>query len=400
MSPLPANASVIEGSEAVAQAVRACRPQVISAYPISPQTHIVEGLAKMVADGKLNCEYVRVESEFSAASVLTGASAVGARSYTASSSQGLLLMTEVLYASVGQRLPFVITGVNRSISAPISIQIDQRDTMSLRDSGMIQLYVESSQEAYDTHVAAFKIAEDHQVLLPVMVCMDGWVLTHSYEPVSPIAQDKVDAFLPPFKPENYLDPAEPKTWGSYAEADIQMEINYSVHDAMLRAKGRMKEVFAELGAITGRDHGGLIEAYRCDDAEVVFIALGSVCGTIKDAVDDLRARGQKVGLIKIRCYRPFPYEDILKALQGAKAAAVMETGFSMGSEGPIGMDLKAKLCDRPGVPMVIDFIAGLGGREVNKDTVAKVAQEAERIASSQKSLDEPMWIDLNRDILP
>ena len=400
MSPVPANAKVIEGSEAVAQAVRACRPEVISAYPISPQTHIVEGLAKMVADGKTKAEYVRVESEFSAASVLAGASAAGARSYSASSSQGLLLMTEVLYASVGQRLPFVLTGVNRSISAPISIQIDQRDTMSLRDSGMIQLYVESSQEAYDAHVAAFKIAEDPDILLPVMVCMDGWVLTHSYEPVNTIEQSAVDAFLPPFSPANFLDPAQPKTWGSYSEADIQMEINYSVHDAMLRAKSRMKEIFAELSGISGRDHGGLIEAYRCDDAEVVLIALGSVCGTIKDAVDDLRAAGQKVGLIKIRCYRPFPYEDIMQALKGAKIAAVMEASFSMGSAGSIALDLKGKLCNRSDMPMVVDFIAGLGGREVNKDTVATVVDLARQTRAGGEPPLEPIWIDLNRKILP
>ncbi|MGB9436653.1 MAG: transketolase C-terminal domain-containing protein [Desulfobacterales bacterium] len=400
MSPIPANATITEGSEAVAQAVRACRPEVISAFPISPQTHIVEGLARMAADGSIDSEYVRVESEFSAASVLAGASAAGARSYSASSSQGLLLMTEVLYASVGQRLPFVITGVNRSISAPISIQIDQRDTMSLRDSGMIQLYVESSQEAYDTHVAAFKIAEDPDILLPVMVCMDGWVLTHSYELVSTIEQEAVDAFLPAYNPPNFLDPADPKTWGSYSEADVQMEINYSVHDAMQKAKSRMKDVFAELAGICGRDHGGLIEAYRCDDAEVVLIALGSVCGTIKDAIDDLRATGQKVGLIKIRCYRPFPYEEILEALNGAKVAAVMEASFSMGSEGSIGLDLKAKLCNRPDAPMVVDFIAGLGGREVNKDTVATVVGKARQIADGGRPLDEPMWIDLNRDILP
>jgi pyruvate ferredoxin oxidoreductase alpha subunit len=400
MSPIPANATITEGSEAVAQAVRACRPEVISAFPISPQTHIVEGLARMAADGSIDSEYVRVESEFSAASVLAGASAAGARSYSASSSQGLLLMTEVLYASVGQRLPFVITGVNRSISAPISIQIDQRDTMSLRDSGMIQLYVESSQEAYDTHVAAFKIAEDPDILLPVMVCMDGWVLTHSYELVSTIEQEAVDAFLPAYNPPNFLDPADPKTWGSYSEADVQMEINYSVHDAMQKAKSRMKDVFAELAGICGRDHGGLIEAYRCDDAEVVLIALGSVCGTIKDAIDDLRATGQKVGLIKIRCYRPFPYEEILETLNGAKVAAVMEASFSMGSEGSIGLDLKAKLCNRPDAPMVVDFITGLGGREVNKDTVATVVGKARQIADGGRPLDEPMWIDLNRDILP
>ncbi len=400
MSPVPKNAKVIEGSEAVAQAVRVCRPEVISAYPISPQTHIVEGLAKMVADGMLGSEYVRVDSEFSAASVLAGASAAGARSYSASSSQGLLLMTEVLYASVGERLPFVMTGVNRSISAPISIQIDQRDTMSLRDSGMIQLYVESSQEAYDTHIAAFKIAEDPDILLPVMVCMDGWVLTHSYEPVSTIEQEAVDAFLPPFNPVNYLTPDDPKTWGSYAEADMQMEINYSVHDAMQKSKKRMARVFGEMAGISGRDHGGLIEAYRCDDAEVILMALGSVCGTIKDAVDALREKGRKVGLIKIRCYRPFPYEDILQTVKGCSVVAVMDASFSMGSEGPIGLDLKAKLCNQPGAPMVVDFIAGLGGREVNKDTVVKVVERATEIAGSGQPLAEPEWVDLNRGILP
>ena len=191
----------------------ACRPEVISAYPISPQTHIVEALARMVANGQLNSQYVRVESEFSAASVLAGASAAGSRAYTASSSQGLLLMTEVLYASVGQRLPLVLTGVNRAISSPISIQIDQRDSMSLRDSGMIQLYAESAQEAHDLHLAAFKIAEDRDVLLPVMVCMDGWVLTHAYEPVTFVDQAAVDAFLPPFNPPNFLDPARAQDLG-------------------------------------------------------------------------------------------------------------------------------------------------------------------------------------------
>jgi len=400
MAPVPRNAQVIEGSEAVAQAVAVCRPEVISAYPISPQTHIVEALARLVADGRLASEYVRVESEFSAASVLAGASATGARSYTASSSQGLLLMTEVLYASVGQRLPFVLTGVNRSVSSPISIQIDQRDTMSLRDAGMIQLYVESSQEAYDAHVAAFKIAEDPRILLPVMVCMDGWVLTHSYEPVDFIDQAAVDAFLPPFKPVNFLDPSQPKTWGSYAEPDIQMEINYSVHDAMLYAKQRIKDVFAELSRISGRDYGGLIEAYRCQDAEVILIALGSVCGTIKDGIDELRDRGQKVGLIKIRCYRPFPYEDILETIRPAKVVGVMEANFSMGSEGAIGLDLKAKLCNRPGAPLVIDFITGLGGREVNKDTVAQVAAKAREFAAAGQPLAEAYWVDLNRELLP
>ncbi len=391
---------VVEGSEAVALAVEACRPQVIPSYPISPQTHIVERLAKMVADGELEAEYIRVDSEFSAASVISGSSAAASRSYTASSSQGLLLMTEVLYASAGLRLPFVITGVNRSVSAPISIQVDHQDTISLRDSGVIQFYVESTQEAYDTHIAAFKVAEDTSILLPVMVCMDGWILTHSYEQVSFMEQEEVDRFLPPFQPVNFLDVNDPKSWGSYADDDVLMEFRYSIHEAMQHGKERIKEVFSELARITGRDHGGLIEAYRTEGAEVILVAMGSMVGTAKDAVDKLRSDGRKVGLIKIRCYRPFPYEDIWETIKGAKAVAVMEANVSMGSEGAVGMDLKAKLSGKADVPLVIDFIAGLGGREVNEGTIDEIVKKAEEVLNSGLPLQESHWVGLNPTILP
>lgn len=391
---------VLEGSESVALAVRACRPHVISAYPISPQTHIVEALARLVADGELESQYVRVESEFSAASVISGAAAAGSRAYTASSSQGLLLMTEVLYASAGMRLPFVITGVNRAVSAPISIQVDQQDTVSLRDSGVIQFYVESSQEAYDTHIAAFKIAEDPGILLPVMVCMDGWILTHSYERVSFLEQEIVDRFLPLFKPIHFLDVENPKTWGSYAEENILMELKYSIQNAMQEGKTRIKGIFSELVKLTGRDHGGLIEAYHTRNAELILVTMGSVTGTAKEAVDVMRAEGVNVGLIKIRCYRPFPYEDILNAISGARLVVVMETNFSLGSEGAVGMDLKAKLCGMPGAPMVLDFIAGLGGREVNISTIREMVKEAEKIYESGLPSKEPYWVGLNPAILP
>lgn len=391
---------VVEGSEAVALAVKACRPQVIPSYPISPQTHIVERLAKMVADGELEAEYIRVDSEFSAASVISGSSAAASRSYTASSSQGLLLMTEVLYASAGLRLPFVITGVNRSVSAPISIQVDHQDTISLRDSGVIQFYVESTQEAYDTHIAAFKVAEDTSILLPVMVCMDGWILTHSYEQVSFMEQEEVDRFLPPFQPVNFLDVNDPKSWGSYADDDVLMEFRYSIHEAMQHGKERIKEVFSELARITGRDHGGLIEAYRTEGAEVILVAMGSMVGTAKDAVDKLRSDGRKVGLIKIRCYRPFPYEDIWETIKDAKVVAVMEANVSMGSEGAVGMDLKAKLSGKADAPLVIDFIAGLGGREVNEGTIDEIVKKAEEVLNSGLSLQESHWVGLNPTILP
>ncbi len=395
-----AGVEVVEGSEAVALAVKACRPQVISAYPISPQTHIVERLAKFAADGELDAKYVRAESEFSAASVLGGASAAGSRSYTASSSQGLLLMTEVLYASAGLRLPFVLTAVNRAVSAPISIQVDQQDSISLRDCGVIQIYVESTQEAYDTHIAAFKIAEHPRILLPVMVCMDGWILTHSYERVSFLEQGEIDRFLPPFRPPHFLDVNDPKTWGSYADDDVLMELKYSIHEAMQSGKERIKQIFAELAEVTGRDHGGLIEEYRTQDAEVILVMMGSVVGTAKDAVDELRANGEKVGLVKIRCYRPFPYEDIWEAIRDAKVIAVVEANFSMGSEGAVGLDLKAKLCGRPGAPLVVDFIAGLGGREVNQATIRKIVRTAGEVMESGLPLPDSCWVDLNPDIMP
>jgi pyruvate ferredoxin oxidoreductase alpha subunit len=394
------NIQVVEGSEAVALAVKACRPHVISSYPISPQTHIVEALARMVADGEIDAQYVKAESEFSAASVLAGASAAGSRSYTASSSQGLLLMTEVLYASAGMRLPFVITGVNRSISAPINIQVDHQDSMSLRDAGLIQFYVESCQEAYDLHLAAFKIAEDPKIMLPVMVCMDGWVLTHSYERVTFVEQAAVDKFLPPFKPEHYLNPEDPKTWGSYAESDVMMEFKYAIHKAMVEGKPRIKKILDEVSDLTGRDNSGLIESYRTGDADVILVALGSVAGTVKDAVDDLQTAGRKVGLIKIRCYRPFPYEEILQAVKGAKVVAVMDASFSMGSEGAVGLDLKAKLFGTPDAPMVIDFIAGLGGREINAKTIDRLVDRAEALHRSGRVPAEAEWVDLNSAIVP
>lgn len=390
---------VVEGSEAVALAVKACKPQVISAYPISPQTHIVEILAQMVADGELGSEFVRVESEFSAASVVAGASAAGSRSYTASASQGLLLMTEVLYASAGMRLPFVLTGVNRSISAPINIQVDHQDTISLRDSGVIQFYVENPQEAYDMHLAAFKIAEDSQFLLPVMICMDGWVLTHCYERVEFVDQQTVDNFLPLFMPENCLDPVDPQTWGSYAEADVLMEFKYAVHKAMEEGKPRIKQILDELSDLTGRDNRGLIEAYRTDDAEIILVAMGSVVGTLKEAVDELRDAGKKVGLVKIRCYRPFPHEDIWKAVEGSKLVCILDANFSMGSEGAISMDLKAKLYPRPQSPAVINFVAGLGGREINIETIKKIVARGESLNHSKPVLLEPEWVDLNHGIL-
>ncbi|MCK5552580.1 MAG: pyruvate ferredoxin oxidoreductase, partial [Deltaproteobacteria bacterium] len=349
---------IFEGSMAVALAVKACKPGVISAYPISPQTHIVEALAKMVANGELNAQYVLSDSEFSAASIVYGASAAGVRSYTASSSQGLLLMTEVIYNAAGTRLPLVLTGVNRAISAPISIQVDHQDTLSLRDSGLIQFYAESVQEAYDMHIQAFRIAEDPDILLPVMICMDGWVLTHSYEPVELIDQKAIDTFLPPYRPLHYLNPEHPLTFGSYAEDDVLMELKYMIQGAMEKAKGKIGNISSDFLRITGHPGAGLIETYQTEQADIILVGMGSMVGTMKEAVDAMRADGLSVGLVKISCYRPFPAEAILESCQDMQAVAVLDRGFSMGSEGPLSLDVKAALSNLE-KPHIFSFIAGL-----------------------------------------
>jgi pyruvate ferredoxin oxidoreductase alpha subunit len=389
---------IFEGSMAVARAVKACEPGVISAYPISPQTHIVEALAKMVADGELNSQYVLADSEFSAASIVYGASATGIRSYTASSSQGLLLMTEVIYNAAGTRLPMVITGVNRALSAPISIQVDHQDTLSLRDSGLIQFYAESAQEAYDMHIQAFRIAEDPDILLPVMICMDGWVLTHSYEPVQLLDQKSIATFLPPYRPVHYLDPQNPLTFGSYAEDDVLMELKYMIQAAMDRAKGKIGEISSDFHRITGHPGEGLIETYGTEQADTILVGMGSMVGTMKEAVDAMRADGLSVGLVKVRCYRPFPAEDILKSCQNAQAVAVLDRGFSMGSEGPLSLDLKAALSNLE-KPRIFSFIAGLAGREVTTETIRKIAVETMEATKSRRISRGSQWVDLNRSIL-
>lgn len=368
--------SVLEGSMAVTQAVKACRPAVIAAYPITPQTHIVEYLAQLVADGELNTEYVRVDSEFSAASVIGGASATGVRAYTASSSQGLLLMTEVIYYLAGTRLPIVITGTNRGLSAPISLQPEHHDSQSLRDSGLIQIYVESAQEAYDAHIQAFKIAEDHRVLLPVIVCLDGYILTHVFEPVTIFDQAAIDAFLPAYNPIHYLTPENPMTFGSIADETNALEFHYMLQDAMQNAKSVIESVADEYKNTFGHYFGGLIDCYQTDDAEIILVAMGSTVGTLREAVDELRREGTNVGLVKIRCFRPFPGDELCQAVKGASAVAVLDRALSMGSQGILASDVKAALYDAPHRPIVLGELAGYGGREVTLDTARYIVDRA------------------------
>jgi pyruvate ferredoxin oxidoreductase alpha subunit len=354
---------MIEGSRAVAEAVGLCRPGVISAYPITPQTHIVEELSQLVADGEINAEYVRVESEHSAASVCLGAVAAGSRAYSATTSQGLMLMAEVLFNIAGMRMPMVITGVNRALSAPLSIWNDQQDTMAIRDSGWIQLYGENCQEVLDMHFQAFKISEDDRVLLPVMVCMDGFVLTHVYETVDVPTQEQADAYLPPYSPLYRLDPKDPYTLGAFAGPEMYQEVRYEIQTEALASKEVIKEAARDFQAAFGRWFGDLIDSYRCEDAEVIYVAMGSVIGTLKEWVDERREKGEKIGVLKVRCFRPFPVEEIVAALSGAKRVVVIEKAISVGAYGILASEIRAGLYGHSTVP-VHCVATGLGGRDI------------------------------------
>ena len=368
---------MIEGSMAVAEAVGLCRPDVISAYPITPQTHIVEELSQMVADGVIDAEYVRVESEHSAASVCLGAVAAGSRAYSATTSQGLLLMAEVLYNIAGMRLPLVITGVNRAVSAPLSIWNDHQDTLALRDTGWLQLYAENNQEVLDMHIQAYRISEDDRVLLPVMVCMDGFILTHTYETVDVPSPEEVDAFLPPYDPLYRLDPSDPYTLGAYAGPEMYQEVRYEIQRDALASKEVVKEVARDFQAAFGRWFGDVIESYRAEDADMVFVAMGSVVGTLKDWVDAQREKGEKVGLLKLRCFRPFPVEEVREALSKAKRVVVLEKAVAVGGHGIVTPEVQAALYGQAKTPPVTCAIAGLGGRDVTIETIDEIKQRAE-----------------------
>src|SRR5262245_52945088 len=310
-----------EGSQAVAEAVARCRPEVVCAYPISPQTHIVEGLSRLVRTGELTpCEFVNVESEFAAMSVAIGASAVGARTYTATASQGLLYMAEALYNASGLGLPIVLTVGNRAIGAAINIWNDHSDAMSQRDAGLIQLYAETNQEAVDLHIQAYRIAEE--LSIPVMVCMDGFVLTHAVEALDVPPADLVDGFLPRYEPRQVLDPADPMSIGAMVGPEAFTEVRYLAHDKQMQALPLIPEVAAEFAQSFGRDSGGLVRPYRIEDAETIVVALGSVLGTIKDTVDDLRESGVRIGVLGVTSFRPSPLDAVRAALGGARRVVV------------------------------------------------------------------------------
>jgi pyruvate ferredoxin oxidoreductase alpha subunit len=366
---------LIEGSLAVAEAVRLCRPQVIAAYPITPQTHIVEALADMVANCTLDADYITVESEFSALSACLGASAAGSRTYSATTSQGLALMFEVCFNVAGMRLPIVMTIANRALGAPLSIWNDQQDSISLRDSGWLQFYAEDNQEATDLHYIAYRVAEDPSVLLPAFVCFDGFILSHTYEPVEQLTQPDVDKYLPKFAPKERLDAAEPISFGMYATPEYYLEFRYAHDKALKDSQAVIEKAGKEFAKLFGRDYSAMVEGYHLEDAETVLVAMGSICGTTKDAIDEMRAEGKKVGLLKIRVFRPFPTEDLAKALSGAKRVAVLDKNISLGSKGAAALEVRDALYGS-GIP-VYDYIIGLGGRDVRKKDIREIVALAE-----------------------
>ncbi len=368
----------IEGSAAIARVVKLCRPGVIAAYPITPQTHIVDGQAKMVADGELNAEFVNVESEHSAASVVLGAAATGVRAFSATSSQGLILMSEVLFNIVGMRVPFVLTCANRSLSAPINIWNDHQDSITLRDSGMIQFYGENNQEVSDLHILGYRIGEDRRVSLPVMVCLDGYILTHCLEVVDIPGQKEVDDFLPSYQPVFKLDPSSPETLGVLSDPNYYMETRYAIQETEKEVLSIIPEMVDEFERVFGRRVGGLVEAYRLEDAEVALIAMGSVCGTIKDTIDELREKGEKVGLLRIITYRPFPEDVIYQNLKNIPKIVVLDKSISLGAKGPVWTEITSLFQEKEETPQISGFILGLGGRDITKDSIKKVIKETEK----------------------
>ena len=365
----------IEGSRAIAETVARCRPQVIAAYPISPQTHIVEALSALVGGGELApCEFLNVESEFAALSACIGASAAGARAYTATAGQGLLYMTEALFNAAGLGLPIVMTVANRAIGAPINIWNDHSDALSQRDSGWVQLYARSAQDAVDLHPQAFRLAEELSV--PVMVCVDGYVLTHAVERLSLPAQEEIDAFLPPFTPRQLLDPADPVTIGAMVGPEAFTEVRYLAHLKQVQALDRIPRVAVAFEQRFGRTAGGLLHRYRSRDARTIVVALGSVIGTVEEAVDELRDAGRSVGCLGICTVRPWPAAEIGDALAGASRVIVLERAVSPGAGGVLSSDVRVAAPQA----RVHTAIAGLGGRPITRADIRQLVDDADRDA--------------------
>ena len=364
----------IEVSLAVAEAVGRANVDVVAAYPITPQTHIVEHLAELIVGGELNAEFVPVESEHSAISACIGSAMAGGRTFTASASQGLALMHEILFMASSFRAPIVMSVANRALSTPINIWADHSDVMPERDTGWVQLFAENGQEAYDLTIQAFKVAEDHRVLLPVMVNLDGFTLSHVIESVILLNKEEVDAFLPPLNPARMLDLKNPRSIGAFGAQDVYTEVKKQQEEALLASYDVLNEVWSEYESAFGRGYEA-VEGYALDGAEVILVTMGSVGETARMAVDEMRAEGIKVGLARIRLWRPFPFEEFFEKAAGARTIAVLDRMLSPGSQGgPLGIELRSAFYDQANRPAIYDFVAGLGGREISRTTFRRITE--------------------------
>ncbi|NOR10868.1 MAG: pyruvate ferredoxin oxidoreductase [Desulfovibrionaceae bacterium] len=379
---------VLEGSHAVSEAVRLARAQVISAYPITPQTHIVEQLSEYCANGTLDARFLRVESEHSALAALIGAASSGVRTFTATSSQGLALMHELLHWASGARLPIVMAEVNRAMAPGWNIWADQTDSLAQRDTGWVQLYCENGQEVLDTTIQAFRLAE--WVNLPVMVNLDAFFLSHTYEPVDVPDQKSVDRFLPPYKPRFQLDLANPCAFNQLAPPNIYMEMRHNIQMAMDDALTFLEQMEEEFESILGRRHGA-VEAIQCDDAEVILITSGTVTSTSRQVVAELREKGEKVGLLKIKLFRPFPVNMLRERTASASKVAVIDRNFSFGASGIFAQEVKAALCNFPGHPPVYGYIAGLGGRDITTAVIEDIYWLTKKSTAPE---NESSWVGL------
>ena len=379
---------VMSANQAIAEAVKLANPKVIPVYPITPQTTISEYLAKYVADGELDAEYIRVESEHSAISASLGASGTGVRVFTATSSQGLALMHEIIFAAAGLRLPVVMADANRALSAPLSIWNDQQDSISERDSGWMQIYAENGQEALDSILMAYRISEDKNVLLPSMVCIDGFILTHTVDPVDIPEKEEVEKFLPPYKPDHaYLDTKRPMSIGTFTDPDYYMDARHDMELAMESAQKIIAKAHTEFSEIFGRNYD-FVEKYRSEDADLIIVAMGSICSTIKDVVDELRDAGEKIGLVRVRVFRPFPTNQIYEAIKGASKIGVIDKNVSFSVGGVLTTEIRSKTgLDASG------FIVGLGGRDIKPSDIMEI------IEKTKNPTKHTQWIGLNKEEL-
>jgi pyruvate/2-oxoacid:ferredoxin oxidoreductase alpha subunit len=379
---------VVEGSQAVAEAVRLARVNVISAYPITPQTHIVEFLSEYCANGTLNARFLRVESEHSALAALIGTASTGVRSFTATSGQGLALMHELLHWASGARLPIVMAEVNRALAPGWNIWVDQTDTLAQRDTGWIQMYCEHGQEVLDSVLQAYRLGE--LVNLPVMVILDAFYLSHTYEPVDIPEQELVDQFLPPYEPKFELNTENPCALGPLVTPNVYMEMRYNIAVAMEETCSLFQNVESEFEKIFDRRYGA-VEPVACDEAEIILVTSGTVTSTCRQVVDDLRSRGEKVGLLKVKLFRPFPVDLIRKNLASAKKIAVIDRNFSFGASGIFAQEIRAALCNAPERPPVFGYIAGIGGRDVTVDVLEDIYWDTKNNEVPEK---ESIWMGL------